>query len=68
MYKDIEKLQLAAPHMEWRGSTEALSSALCDSGKAQGNGMELYQGELGKSSSPTDGEHRIGSPGQWSWQ
>ena len=45
----------------------ALSSAFCDSNRAQGNGMELCQGRgswgLGTSSAPEDGGHGTGCSG-----
>ena len=51
----------AAPHRERRA---ALSSALCDTDRARGNGMELCQGKgswgLGIGSPPGNG-----CPGQW---
>ena len=47
----------------------ALSSALCDSDRARGNGMELRQGRgswgCGNGSSPERGRHGSGCPGQW---
>mgnify|MGYP001856084944 CR=1 FL=1 len=47
----------------------ALGSALCDSNRTQGNGMELCQGRgswgLGTSSAPEGGGHGTGCPGQW---
>ena len=56
----------AAPHRERRA---ALSSALCDSGRARGNGMELCQGRgswrSGKESAPEGGGHDMGCTGQW---
>ena len=55
-----------APHRERRA---ALSSALCDSDRARGNGMELCQGRgswgPGKGSAPEGGGHGTGCPGQW---
>jgi len=40
-----------------------LSSALCDSDRARGNGMELCQGKgswgLGKGAAPEGGGHRL---------
>ena len=55
----------AAPHRERRA---ALSSALCDSNRARGNGMELCQGRgswgLGTGSAPEGSGHGIGCPGQ----
>ena len=57
----------AAPHRV-RGA--ALSSALCDSDRARGNGMELCQGRgrwgSGKGSAAEGGGHGTGCPGQWS--
>ena len=48
----------AAPHREWRA---ALSSALCDSDTARGNGMELWQGRgswgSGKGAAPEGSGH-----------
>ena len=49
-------MAVAAPHRERRA---ALSSALCDSDRARGNGMELCQG---KSLHQTGGGHGTGSP------
>ena len=50
---------------EGRGEA-VLSSALCDSDKAQGNGMELCQGRgnwgLGTGSAPESDGHGIGCP------
>jgi len=50
---------------------EALSSALCDSNRAWGNGMELCQGRgssgLGTGSVQEGGGHRTECPGQWAW-
>ena len=47
----------------------ALSSALCDSDRARGNGMELCQGRgswgLGTGAAPQGGGHGTGCPGQW---
>ena len=47
----------------------ALSSALCDSDRAWGNGMDLRQGrgrlDIRESSSPEIGGHGTGCPGQW---
>jgi len=57
----------AAPHREQRA---ALSSALCDSDRARGNGMELCQGrgrwELGTGAAPEGGGHGTDCPGQLS--
>ena len=47
-----EEASWRSSHREWRS---ALSSALCDSDRARGNGMELCQGRaggLGKGSAP----------------
>ena len=53
-----ELMGAAAPHRERRA---ALSSALCDSHRAQGNGMELCQGrELGV-------RDRVCTRGRWVW-
>jgi len=56
----------AAPHRERRA---ALSSALCDSDRARGNGMELCQGRgswgLGTGAAPQGGGHGAGCPGLW---
>jgi len=56
----------AAPHRERRA---ALSSALCDSDRARGNGMELRQGRgswgSGKESAPEGSGRAIGCTGQW---
>ena len=56
----------AAPHRERRA---ALSSALCDSDRARGNGMELCQGRgswgSGKGSAPEGGGHGMGCTGLW---
>ena len=56
----------AAPHEGSGGA--ALSSALCDSDRARGNGMELCQGrgswELGTRSAEGGG-HGRDCPGQW---
>ena len=57
----------AAPHEGSGGA--ALSSALCDSDRARGNGMELCQGRgswgLGTGAAPDNGGHGTGCPGQW---
>ena len=49
----------------------ALSSALCDSDRARGNGMELCRGRgswgLGTGSAPEGRGHGTGCPGQCSW-
>jgi len=46
-----------------------LNSALCDSDRARGNGMELCQGRgswgLGTGAAPQGGGHGTGCPGQW---
>ena len=51
------------------GGGAALSSALCDSDRARGNGMELCQGRgrwgWGKGSAPEGGGQRTACPGQW---
>ena len=58
----------AAPHRERRA---ALSSALCDSDRARGNGMELLQGRgswgSGKGSAPEGVERGTGCTGQWAF-
>ena len=58
----------AAPH---RSGGAALSSALCDSNRARGNGMELCQGRgrwgSGTGCAPECWDRRAGSQGQWSW-
>ena len=47
-----------APHREWRA---VLSSALCDSDRARGNGMELsWEGQLGV-------RERGCTRGRWAW-
>ena len=51
----------AAPHREWRA---ALSSALCDSNRAWGNGMELCQGEDWGVKRLECDSHGTGCPGQ----
>ena len=47
----------------------ALSSALCDSDRARGNGMELCQGRgswgSGNGSAPQGSGHGTACPGQW---
>ena len=54
----------------WWLRRAALSSALCDSNRARGNGMELYQGRckwgLGTESAPKGCGHGTGCPGQGS--
>ena len=49
------------PHGSCSSSQGALSSALCDSNRARGNGMELCQGRargrLGEGSAPEGGGH-----------
>ena len=56
----------AAPHREQRA---VLNSALCDSNRAQGNGMELCQGRgswgSGKGSAPEGDGDGTGCTGQW---
>jgi len=57
------------PHGSHSSSQRAeLNSALCDSSRARGNGVELCQGrgswELGKESAPEGGGHGTGCPGQ----
>jgi len=56
----------AAPHREGRA---ALSSALCDSDRAQGNSMELCQGRgswgSGKGAAPEVGGYGTGCTGLW---
>ena len=56
----------AAPHRQCRA---ALSSALCGSDRARGNGTELCQGRgswgSGKGSAPEGGGHGTGCTGQW---
>jgi len=56
----------AAPHRERRA---ALSSALCDSDRARGNGMELCQGRgswgSGKGSVPEGDGRGTGCTGLW---
>ena len=58
----------AAPHRERRAE---LSSALCGSDRARGNGMELCQGRgswgSGKGSAPEGGGHGMGCTGLWAW-
>jgi len=48
-----------------------LSSALCDSDRARGNGMELCQGRgswrVGTGAAPQGGGHGTGCPGLWAW-
>ena len=55
--------QPTAPHRA------ALSSALCDSHRARGKGMELCQGRgswgSGKGAAPGGGGHGMGCTGQW---
>ena len=59
----------AAPHKGSGGA--ALSSALCDSDRARGNGMELCQGRgswgLGTGAAPQGAGHGTGCPGLWAW-
>lgn len=59
-------------HRSHKGSRgAALSSAHCDSDRAQRNDMELCQGRgswgLGKGSAPEGSRHGTDYPGQWLW-
>ena len=68
--EELRRGLMVAAALTGSGRAE-LSSALCDSDRARGNGMELCQGcadwVSGKGSSPEGGGHGTGCPGQWSW-